>query len=280
VALHPAQSTISPSFPPGSLHPAQSTISPSFPPGSLHPAQSTISPSFPPGSLHPAQSPISPPLLDDADEEVIRIISYTHTPEHICRASSPPTHTPEHICRASSPPTHTPGSPHSYLSLNACLSLDEEQRSCCLSSQLGSPVRKRKKKQRMSPPCISVAPPSEAQVPTVTQLKDSSMYLRRRTPSFDSTSQRDSLDMEPPELRLSVPFLQLDPSSISITMDSGQSGCLLLTGSGSTLDGEGREEGGARKCQSRLGLAPNPLRRRSLVRMLSTRDGEGEDPQP
>ncbi|KAJ8001332.1 hypothetical protein DPEC_G00168440 [Dallia pectoralis] len=167
----------------------------------------------------------------------------------------------------------------SYLSLNTCLSLDEDQRSQCLNSQLVSPVQKRNKKQRMSPPCISIAPPSEVHIPMATQLMDSSMQLRRRTPSFDS-SQRDSLDTEIPESRLSVSFLQLDPSSVSISLDSDQSGCLLVSGSSLTIEGERRDEEGARNSQSLLGLAPNPLRRRSLVRMLSMRDGDGEEAQP
>lgn len=137
----------------------------------------------------------------------------------------------------------------------------------------------------MSPPCISVAPPAEAQVSTTTRSTDGSTHLRRRTLSVDSASQRDSLDTDPAETRLSVPFLQLDSSFVRVTVDSDQSGCSLLTDSESTVDGEaegeGREVGGgARNSQSLLGLVPNPLRRRSLVRMLSTREGEGEESQP
>uniref|UniRef100_A0A6Q2YZR0 Voltage-dependent T-type calcium channel subunit alpha n=1 Tax=Esox lucius TaxID=8010 RepID=A0A6Q2YZR0_ESOLU len=237
-------------------------------PGAVFPISSPSTPQRP--YMSPNTSTQTSPLLDDEDDEVSHITSYTHTPEHR-RFVSSSTHTPEHTTQVSSP-THTPGSAQPYRSLNTCLSLDEDQRV--------SPVRKRNKKQRMSPPCISIAPPSEAHVPTATQLMDSSMQLRRRTPSFDSTSQRDSLDTELPETRLSVPFLQLDTSSISIAVDSVQSGCLLLTGRESTLEGEGREEGGARNPQSLLGLTPNPLRRRSLVRMLSTRDVDGEDPEP
>uniref|UniRef100_A0AAZ3Q1F1 Voltage-dependent T-type calcium channel subunit alpha n=1 Tax=Oncorhynchus tshawytscha TaxID=74940 RepID=A0AAZ3Q1F1_ONCTS len=202
--------------------------------------------------------------------------SPSHTPEHTHHASSP-SHTPEHTHHTSSPP-HTPCSPHT--SLHACLSFEEDQRSRCLSSQSASPVREWTRKQRMSPPCISVAPPAEAQVSTVTQSTDSSMHLRRRTLSVDSASQRDSLDTNPAETRLSVPFLQLDSSFISITVDSDQSGCSLLMDNESTVEGEGREGGGARNSQSLLGLVPNPLRRRSLVRMLSTREGEEEETQP
>ncbi|XP_064856911.1 sialidase-like [Oncorhynchus nerka] len=215
----------------------------------------------------PSRLPTSFP--DETDDEVCRI---TH------HASSP-SHTPEHTHHASSP-LHTPCSPHT--SLHACLSFEEDQRNLCLSSQSASPVREWTRKQRMSPPCISVAPPAEAQVSTVTQSTDSSMHLRRRTLSVDSASQRDSLDTNPAETRLSVPFLQLDSSFISITVDSDQSGCSLLTDSESTVEGEGegREGGGARNSQSLLGLVPNPLRRRSLVRMLSTREGEEEETQP
>uniref|UniRef100_A0A8C7ISA0 Voltage-dependent T-type calcium channel subunit alpha n=1 Tax=Oncorhynchus kisutch TaxID=8019 RepID=A0A8C7ISA0_ONCKI len=215
----------------------------------------------------PSRLPTSFP--DETDDEVCCI---TH------HASSP-SHTPEHTHHTSSPP-HTPCSPHT--SLHACLSFEEDQRNLCLSSQSASPVREWTRKQRMSPPCISVAPPAEAQVSTVTQSTDSSMHLRRRTLSVDSASQRNSLDTNPAETRLSVPFLQLDSSFISITVDSDQSGCSLLTDSESTVEGEGegREGGGARNSQSLLGLVPNPLRRRSLVRMLSTREGEEEETQP
>uniref|UniRef100_A0A8C7IE75 Voltage-dependent T-type calcium channel subunit alpha n=1 Tax=Oncorhynchus kisutch TaxID=8019 RepID=A0A8C7IE75_ONCKI len=162
----------------------------------------------------PSRLPTSFP--DETDDEVCCI---TH------HASSP-SHTPEHTHHTSSPP-HTPCSPHT--SLHACLSFEEDQRNLCLSSQSASPVREWTRKQRMSPPCISVAPPAEAQVSTVTQSTDSSMHLRRRTLSVDSASQRNSLDTNPAETRLSVPFLQLDSSFISITVDSDQSGCSLLT---------------------------------------------------
>ncbi|XP_064818668.1 voltage-dependent T-type calcium channel subunit alpha-1H-like [Oncorhynchus masou masou] len=215
---------------------------------------------FPLGSS-PSRLPTS--LLDETDDEVC----------HITHHASSPSHTPEHTHHTSSPP-HTPCSPHT--SLHACLSFEEDQRSRCLSSQSASPVREWTRKQRMSPPCISVAPPAEAQVSTVTQSTDSSMHLRRRTLSVDSASQRDSLDTNPAETRLSVPFLQLDSSFISITVDSDQSGCALLTDN-EPVEGEGREGGGARNSQSLLGLVPNPLRRRSLVRMLSTREGEEEE---
>ncbi|XP_031676124.1 voltage-dependent T-type calcium channel subunit alpha-1H [Oncorhynchus kisutch] len=272
----PSLSLSSPSTP--SIPSPNLTIStpstPQSPQTSFGPKQSpSSSPAFSrdpfPLSLGSSPSRLPTSFPDETDDEVCCI---TH------HASSP-SHTPEHTHHTSSPP-HTPCSPHT--SLHACLSFEEDQRNLCLSSQSASPVREWTRKQRMSPPCISVAPPAEAQVSTVTQSTDSSMHLRRRTLSVDSASQRNSLDTNPAETRLSVPFLQLDSSFISITVDSDQSGCSLLTDSESTVEGEGegREGGGARNSQSLLGLVPNPLRRRSLVRMLSTREGEEEETQP
>ncbi|XP_036828421.1 voltage-dependent T-type calcium channel subunit alpha-1H, partial [Oncorhynchus mykiss] len=272
----PSLSLSSPSTP--SIPSPNLTIStpstPQSPQTSFDPKQSpSSSPAFSrdpfPLSLGSSPSRLPTSFPDETDDEVCCI---TH------HASSP-SHTPEHTHHTSSPP-HTPCSPHT--SLHACLSFEEDQRNLCLSSQTASPVREWTRKQRMSPPCISVAPPAEAQVSTVTQSTDSSMHLRRRTLSVDSASQRNSLDTNPAETRLSVPFLQLDSSFISITVDSDQSGCSLLTDSESTVEGEGegREGGGARNSQSLLGLVPNPLRRRSLVRMLSTREGEEEETQP
>ncbi|XP_055771886.1 voltage-dependent T-type calcium channel subunit alpha-1H-like [Salvelinus fontinalis] len=284
---------------------------PQSPQTSFDPNQSPSSSPGPfPPTLGSSPSRLPTSFLDETDDEICHIThqasSPPHTPKHTHHTSSPPhtpkhthhtsclPHTPEHTHHTPRPPhtpehthhtprpPHTPRSPHPYLSLHACLSFEEDHRSRYLSSQSASPVREWTRKQRMSPPCISVAPPVEAQVSTVTQSTDNSMHLRRRTLSVDSASQRDSLDIDPAETRLSVPFLQLDSSFISITVDSDQSGCSLLTDSDSTVEGEGegREGGGARNSQSLLGLVPNPLRRRSLVRMLSTREGEGEETQP
>ncbi|KAI1896125.1 hypothetical protein AGOR_G00091590 [Albula goreensis] len=58
------------------------------------------------------------------------------------------------------------------------------------------------RKKKMSPPCISIDPPLEAELPvstaSLTKISESSMLLRRRTPSCDSALQRDSLDLLEP----------------------------------------------------------------------------------
>ncbi|XP_052405895.1 voltage-dependent T-type calcium channel subunit alpha-1H-like isoform X3 [Carassius gibelio] len=55
------------------------------------------------------------------------------------------------------------------------------------------------RKKKMSPPCISIEPPFEMEVPaslaSMKKLSESSMLLRRRTPSYDLALQRDSLDL-------------------------------------------------------------------------------------
>uniref|UniRef100_A0A8C9T7A2 Voltage-dependent T-type calcium channel subunit alpha-1H n=1 Tax=Scleropages formosus TaxID=113540 RepID=A0A8C9T7A2_SCLFO len=58
------------------------------------------------------------------------------------------------------------------------------------------------RKKKMSPPCISVEPPLETELLTPAasrgKIPESSMLLRRRTPSFDSPLQRDSLELPDP----------------------------------------------------------------------------------
>lgn len=54
------------------------------------------------------------------------------------------------------------------------------------------------RKKKMSPPCISVQPPLEAELlPSLSTMKNlsESMLLRRRTPSYELALQRDSLDL-------------------------------------------------------------------------------------
>lgn len=94
--------------------------------------------------------------LDDTDEEVSHINSAGYTPSRT-RPSPGPSHRSRHL------------SP----------SRGEHRNS--LSESL-SPVLGRNRKQRMSPP------PGEEPVTMATQLIDSSVELRRRTPSFDATT--------------------------------------------------------------------------------------------
>lgn len=56
------------------------------------------------------------------------------------------------------------------------------------------------RKKKMSPPCISIHPPSEREHPQMAsppQLSDCSMMLRRRTPSYDLTPHAQSSTQEP-----------------------------------------------------------------------------------
>lgn len=96
------------------------------------------------------------PPVDDTDEEVSHINSAVHTHSH----TQPPPG-PSHKSRHLSP---SPAEHRNRL------------------SQSVSPVLDRNRKQRMSPP------PGEEPVTMATQLMDSSVELRRRTPSFDATT--------------------------------------------------------------------------------------------
>lgn len=106
--------------------------------------------------------------LDDTDEEVSHINRAVHTHAH----TQPPPG-PSHKSRHLSP---SPAEHRNRL------------------SQSVSPVLGRNRKQRMSPP------PGEEPVTMATQRMDSSVELRRRTPSFDATtlltnqSQESSVD--------------------------------------------------------------------------------------
>lgn len=94
--------------------------------------------------------------IDDTDEEVSHINSAVHTHPH----TQPPSG-PSHKSRHLSP---SPGEHRTRL------------------SQSVSPVLGRNRKQRISPP------PGEEPVTMAMQLMDSSVELRRRTPSFEATT--------------------------------------------------------------------------------------------
>lgn len=96
------------------------------------------------------------PPSDDTDEEVSHINSAVHTHSH----TQPP-----------------PGPAHNSRHLSPS---PREHRTRL--SQSVSPVLDRNRKQRMSPP------PGEEPVSMATQMMDSSLELRRRTPSFDATT--------------------------------------------------------------------------------------------
>uniref|UniRef100_A0A8C8DJ11 Calcium channel, voltage-dependent, T type, alpha 1H subunit a n=1 Tax=Oryzias sinensis TaxID=183150 RepID=A0A8C8DJ11_9TELE len=71
------------------------------------------------------------------------------------------------------------------------------------------------RKKKMSPPCISIHPPSErdpAQISSPPKLSDCSMLLRRRTPSSDSNAQDAEAHRQMPAPLTPTPFAPLSPS--------------------------------------------------------------------
>ncbi|KAG5832418.1 hypothetical protein ANANG_G00290950 [Anguilla anguilla] len=150
----------------------------------------------------------------------------------------------------------------------------------------------------MSPPCISVDPPLEAELsapaPPIAASPGSTMLLRRRTPSCDSALQRDSLDLqdqqpliephpqaEHGDERLPVPQFSFDQSDISslssmseVLSDSDQS-----THSSSF---DARPEGGAnvppiKDLEGGVRVASSPLRKRGLIRVAGPTDAQSSD---
>ncbi|XP_067258807.1 voltage-dependent T-type calcium channel subunit alpha-1H isoform X2 [Chanodichthys erythropterus] len=131
------------------------------------------------------------------------------------------------------------------------------------------------KKEKMSPPCISIDPPTDADFPCPGVSQERSTVLRRRTPSFDSALPRESLDLpdvqDEPILPSHLPlpqfsFDQSDVSSLSslseLLSDSDQSTHSFPPEARSGLVGE---------------AGRSPLRKKVLVRMVSTRDPANED---
>ncbi|XP_011476669.1 voltage-dependent T-type calcium channel subunit alpha-1H isoform X2 [Oryzias latipes] len=71
------------------------------------------------------------------------------------------------------------------------------------------------RKKKMSPPCISIHPPSErdpAQISSPPKLSDCSMLLRRRTPSSDSNAPDAEAHRQMPAPLTPTPFAPLSPS--------------------------------------------------------------------
>ncbi|XP_051993086.1 voltage-dependent T-type calcium channel subunit alpha-1H-like [Xyrauchen texanus] len=139
------------------------------------------------------------------------------------------------------------------------------------------------KKKKMSPPCISINPPSDVEFSSSMVHQKRSTVLRRRTPSFDSALPRESLDLpdalslsealpqDQPLLssRLPLPQFSFDQSDVSslsslseLLSDSDQS---MQSFPQSGLVGTTRD------------VAQSPLRKKVLVRMASTRDPGNED---
>ncbi|XP_036408911.1 voltage-dependent T-type calcium channel subunit alpha-1H isoform X3 [Megalops cyprinoides] len=207
-------------------------------------------------------------------------------------------------------------------SIEICPSVDEGlvfevQRRSSLHSQPVSPgPLSDHRKIKMSPPCISIDPPLEAELsaPTVplTKSSGSSMLLRRRTPSCDSALQRDSLDLpeqhpliEPvpkserrpsrADERLPIPQFSFDQSDLSslssmseVLSDSDQSThsssfeARLEGGAGSELIKQefvktDPNEGVGSSTHTGLSITRSPLRKRGLIRIATARDGDTDD---
>ncbi|XP_059414486.1 voltage-dependent T-type calcium channel subunit alpha-1H-like isoform X3 [Carassius carassius] len=92
---------------------------------------------------------------------------------------------------------------HRRHSIEICSLVDDGLFGQELSEKRHHPMRGQSlhipRKKKMSPPCISIEPPFETEVPaslaSMKKLSESSMLLRRRTPSYDLALQRDSLDL-------------------------------------------------------------------------------------
>uniref|UniRef100_A0AAR2JQD4 Ion transport domain-containing protein n=1 Tax=Pygocentrus nattereri TaxID=42514 RepID=A0AAR2JQD4_PYGNA len=92
---------------------------------------------------------------------------------------------------------------HRRHSIEICPSLDDDVFNQGSSEKKHPPTRGHSlhipRKKKMSPPCISIEPPLEIEIPaslaSMKKLSESSMLLRRRTPSYELALQRDSLDL-------------------------------------------------------------------------------------
>lgn len=135
------------------------------------------------------------------------------------------------------------------------------------------------KKEKMSPPCISIDPPAEAEFQSPAVNQDSSSVLRRRTPSFDSALPRESLDLTEPlphdepslPSHLPLPQFSFDQSDVSSLSSLSE---LLSDSDQSTYSFPPEARSGF---VGNAGEAQSPLRKKVLVRMASTRDPGNED---
>ncbi|KAI4902887.1 hypothetical protein NFI96_011006 [Prochilodus magdalenae] len=160
---------------------------------------------------------------------------------------------------------------------------------CQMRGRSASPVPR---KEKMSPPCISIDPPTDLQVPSPpASNQESSTVLRRRAPSFESGLAQESLDLpdsppvakplpplEPhsePHLsgRLPLPQLSFDQSDVSslsslseLLSDSDQSSHSF------PLEAHSESTGPIGSI-----VAQSSFRKRGLVRMVSSRDSANPD---
>uniref|UniRef100_A0A8C1WBL3 Voltage-dependent T-type calcium channel subunit alpha n=1 Tax=Cyprinus carpio TaxID=7962 RepID=A0A8C1WBL3_CYPCA len=131
------------------------------------------------------------------------------------------------------------------------------------------------KKEKMSPPCISIDPPTDAELLSPAVSQECSTVLRRRTPSFDSALPRESIELpvmqDEPLLPsyLPLPQFSFDQSDVSSLSSLSE----LLSHSDQSTHSFPPEA-----CSGVMGnTAQSPLRKKVLVRMASTRDPGNED---
>ncbi|XP_051558225.1 voltage-dependent T-type calcium channel subunit alpha-1H [Myxocyprinus asiaticus] len=139
------------------------------------------------------------------------------------------------------------------------------------------------KEEKVSPPCISIDPPSDVEFTSSTVHKERSTVVRRRTPSFDSALQCESLDLpDAPSLsealpqdepllssRLPLPQFSFDQSDVSSLSSLSE----LLSDSDQSTHSFPRSG-----LVGAMGdVAQSPLRKKVLVRMASTRDPGNDD---
>ncbi|KTG34223.1 hypothetical protein cypCar_00026106 [Cyprinus carpio] len=131
------------------------------------------------------------------------------------------------------------------------------------------------KKEKMSPPCISIDPPTDAELLSPAVSQECSTVLRRRTPSFDSALPRESIELpvmqDEPLLpsHLPLPQFSFDQSDVNSLRSLSE----LLSDSEQSTHSFPPEA-----CLGVMGnTAQSPLRKKVLVRMASTRDPGNED---
>ncbi|XP_030645466.1 voltage-dependent T-type calcium channel subunit alpha-1H [Chanos chanos] len=105
-------------------------------------------------------------------------------------------------------------------SIEICPSVDDEMFNQARGEKRHIPVRGQSlhipRKKKMSPPCISIEPPMETKgPPPLVSMKprkasESSMLLRRRTPSYDMALQRDSLELLEQQALSQPPLIKVE----------------------------------------------------------------------
>ncbi|XP_016360331.1 voltage-dependent T-type calcium channel subunit alpha-1H [Sinocyclocheilus anshuiensis] len=131
------------------------------------------------------------------------------------------------------------------------------------------------KKEKMSPPCISIDPPTDAAFLSPAVSQEHSTVLRRRTPAFDSSLPRESIEL--PDMQ-DEPLL---PSHLPLPQFSFDQSDVCSLSSLSELLSDSDQSTHSFPPEARSGVvgdaSQSPLRKMVLVRMASTRDPGNED---